>query len=89
MKSWVKLGAVCEVNGEGAGNFFRVELIDSASNCVWLYQYLPNKDGKGIHKYDLGWKSVKGCYRTRKCRKLEKEKKLTDILPFSERFVWR
>lgn len=64
MKAWVKINAVCECHGEGRGLMWEVKQIDKKGNRVWL-------DRLG-GPYSLGWKALKGCYRTEMCRKVER-----------------
>lgn len=60
MKSWVRVGAICECHGEGRGNLFEVLEIQLAANgntCVYLREVAGSR-------HDNGWKNVKSCYRS-------------------------
>lgn len=69
-KPWAKMGAFCECNGEGRGNVFIIKQIrTSGLGMVWLEGWVMLGNQRVWHV--LGWKGLKGCYRSDKARRAE------------------
>lgn len=70
MKAWVKKGAICECYGEGSGALWEVIDVDVKHQSVWLEAF-SNTPGT-TYMACIGWKGIKGCYRSDKSRRAEK-----------------